>query len=82
MSPSFVDELPAGPTEIPAGIFLGWPPAGTPTDRPCGCCCAWAMPIVATQLGRITPHQVALLYPEWLLYHLHVVLHQGGVVVS
>lgn len=42
----------------------------------CGACFAWNLPLVMPP--RMTPHAVGLTYEQWLLYRLHVEMHQHG----
>lgn len=57
-------------------IVLRTPPRDAPHGARCNACCDWQLAILATKVGRLTPHGVALLYEEWLLWHVHVVIHQ------
>lgn len=44
----------------------------------CSACCHWAAPLALAAIvvpGGTTP----LSYPQWMVYHWHVVLHQGGI---
>jgi hypothetical protein len=42
----------------------------------CACCCHWSAPLsIAVRVG-----EPALRYEQWLAYHYHVVLHQGGAL--
>lgn len=53
--------------------------------EPCPLCCHWVLPVSGarpdqfrTLDGKVrTKFQIAMTFEEWIVYHLHVVSHQG-----
>lgn len=44
----------------------------------CSMCMPWNQPLVVRQRITVDAGPVALLFQEWIWYHLHVVIHQAG----
>lgn len=51
-----------------------------PAGQMCARCCRWSLPLSPPYIGRDLPHGVAMLFHEWLVWHLHVVTHQTGAL--
>jgi hypothetical protein len=47
-----------------------------PAGEPCAVCCPWQFPLIVHP-RPIAGGYVPLRYHEWLVYHLHIITHQG-----
>lgn len=84
-NPERVATIPEVPLTEQTATTLAIQPRFVAHDGPCPLCCHWVLPVSGVRPDQLrtldgkkaTQFMIALEYQEWLLWHLHVVGHQG-----